>query len=142
MNALEVANFLRVIADAIESDPLVAQAIEKRLATNLNFQKAKVDSSEIVSKKSTASSVSINGESLLTQCRLILREKGEDELKKYLVALKEQVREILKHGHLDPKKSVRRWKNLNKIVDYIVSTLKSQSQSGLSFANSILNKTS
>lgn len=141
MKPSEIANLLRVIADVIESDSSVVKAIEKSLANNLNLPKTKVDSIEVVSKKCKNSSISINGESLLTQCRKILRERGDEELKKYLIELEEQVRDILKHGQLDPNRTVRRRKNLNSIVDYIVLTLKAQDKNGMSFANSSLNKT-
>jgi len=139
MNSLEIANLLRVVAEIIESNPQVAEAVEQHLANKLNCQKEKEEPKNTQKKVSDTDSI-LNGETLLTQCRAILREKGEDNLKIYLVGLGEQVREILKHGKLDPKYSVRRRKNLNSIVEHIIQTLKAQDKSGTRFADSILNK--
>ena len=141
MNSTEIAKLLRVVAEIIESNAQVAKAIEEHFIKNSEVQKAQVSTTKALKEKAHNTNTSINGEFLLAQCRVILRESGEEELRKHLIELKEQVREILKHGQLDPKRSVRKRKNLNSIIEHIVVTLKNQSQSGLAFANSILPKT-
>ncbi|MDZ8184752.1 MAG: hypothetical protein RMX96_07875 [Nostoc sp. ChiSLP02] len=136
MEGSEIANLLRAIAEVIESDPKLAKAIEKCLTHSLNAQRSK-DSSEATPKQSDASKTLENGDIILTECRQVLREQGEEELRLYLTKLGEQVRELLKHGQLDPKRSIRRRKDLNSIIEHIIQKLQAQDKSGKLLAASI-----
>lgn len=129
MNSLEIANLLRVIADVIESDAKVARAIETHLAKSPAPEPTKSKSK----RKKTSS------EALLSECRQILREQGEEKLRTYLVELGEQVRELLKHGQLDPNRSIRRRQNLNSIIEHIIQKLQEQDKSGTVIASAIVS---
>ncbi|GAB1539390.1 hypothetical protein NUACC21_20560 [Scytonema sp. NUACC21] len=138
MNATEIVNLLRAVADAIEAEPQLAKSVERHIAENLNIHK-KQEFSKASSKKPKITSKNlVNGETLLAQCRQILREQGEEELKTYLTGMGEQIKEILKYGHLDPNRLIRRRKNLDSIIEYIIQTLKTQEHNGKTFASSIL----
>ncbi|MEH1801864.1 MAG: hypothetical protein V7L13_22400 [Nostoc sp.] len=93
--------------------------------------------SEATPKQSDTSKTLENGDLILTECRQILREQGEEQLRLYLTELREQVRELLKHGQLDPKRSMRRRKNLNSIIEHIIQKLQAQDKSGKLLAASI-----
>ncbi|MBD2248951.1 hypothetical protein [Nostoc sp. FACHB-888] len=136
MEASQIADLLRAIAEVVESDPKLAKAVEKCLTNSLNAQKSK-KLSEATPKQSDASKTLENGDILLTECRQILREQGEEQLKLYLTELGEQVRELLKHGQLDPKRSMRRRKDLNSIIEHIIQKLQAQDKSGKLLAASI-----
>jgi hypothetical protein len=141
MDSLELSNLLRAIADVIESDPKFAKAIEKHLAENLNSENNQ-NSSEAKSKKSSNKNSLENGDAVLAECRSILREQGEEQLKIYLTELGEKIRELLKYGQLDPTRSIRRKKDLSVIIDHVIEKLKVQEQSGKLFAASINNNLS
>lgn len=136
MKASQIADLLRAIAEVVESDPKLAKAVEKYLTNSLNAQKSK-DSSEATPKQLDASKTLENGDIILTECRQVLREQGEEELRLYLTKLGEQVRELLKHGQLDPKRSIRRRKDLNSIIEHIIQKLQAQDKSGKLLAASI-----
>ncbi|MEH1998366.1 MAG: hypothetical protein V7L00_06370 [Nostoc sp.] len=136
MEGTQIANLLRAIAEVVESDPKLAKAVEKCLSNSLNPQKSK-GSSEETPKQSNASKTLENGDIILTECRQILREQGEEQLRFYLTELGEQVRELLKHGQLDPKRSMRRRKDLNTIIEHIIQKLQAQDKSGKLLAASI-----
>ena len=136
MEASQIADLLRAIAEVIESDSKFAKAVEKCLTNSLNAQKSK-KLSEVTPKQSDASKTLENGDLILTECRQILREQGEEQLRFYLTELGEQVRELLKHGQLDPKRSMRRRKNLNPIIEHIIQKLQAQDKSGKLLAASI-----
>ncbi|MHC5937462.1 hypothetical protein [Nostoc sp.] len=136
MEASQIADLLRAIAEVVESDPKLAKAVEKCLSNSLNPQKSK-GSSEATPKQSNASKTLENGDIILTECRQILREHGEEQLRFYLTELGEQVRELLKHGQLDPKRSMRRRKDLNSIIEHIIQKLQDQDQSGKLLAATI-----
>ncbi|MEH2440421.1 hypothetical protein [Nostoc sp.] len=136
MESSQIANLLRAIAEVIESDPKLAKAVEKCLNNSLNAQKSQ-DSSEAIPKQLDANKTLDNGDIILTECRQILREQGEDKLKFYLTELGEKVRELLKHGQLDPKRSMRRRKDLNSIIEHIIQKLQAQDKSGKLLAASI-----
>ncbi|MEH1964445.1 MAG: hypothetical protein V7L05_32380 [Nostoc sp.] len=136
MEGSQIANLLRAIAEVVESDPKLAKSVEKCLTNSLNAQKSK-GSSEATPKQSNASKTLENGNIILTECRQILRESGEEQLRFYLTELGEQVRELLKHGQLDPKRSIRRRKDLNSIIEHIIQKLQDQDQSGKLLAATI-----
>ncbi len=136
MEAPQIADLLRAIAEIIESDSKFAKAVEKCLANSLNAQKSK-KLSEVTPKQSDASKTLENGDIILTECRQVLREQGEEQLRFYLTELGEQVRELLKHGQLDPKRSMRRRKDLNSIIEHIIQKLQAQDKSGKLLAASI-----
>ncbi|MDZ8029745.1 hypothetical protein [Nostoc sp. DedSLP04] len=136
MEASQIADLLRAIAEVVESDPKLAKAVEKCLTNSLNAQKSK-KLSEATPKQSDASKTFENGDLILTECRQILREQGEEQLRFYLTELGEQVRELLKHGQLDPKRSMRRRKDLNSIIEDIIQKLQAQDKSGKLLAASI-----
>ncbi|MEH2379626.1 MAG: hypothetical protein V7K27_12205 [Nostoc sp.] len=136
MEASQIADLLRAIAEVVESDPKLAKAVEKCLTNSLNAQKSK-GSSAATPKQSNASKTLENGNIILTECRQILREHGEEQLRFYLTELGEQVRELLKHGQLDPKRSMRRRKDLNSIIEHIIQKLQAQDQSGKLLAATI-----
>ncbi|MEA5605341.1 hypothetical protein [Nostoc sp. UHCC 0252] len=136
MEASQIADLLRAIAEVLESDPKLAKAVEKCLTNSLNAQKSK-DLSEATPKQSDASKTLENGDQILTECRQILREQGEEQLRFYLTELGEQVRKLLKHGQLDPKRSMRRRKDLNSIIEHIIQKLQAQDKSGKLLAASI-----
>ncbi|MDZ8139457.1 MAG: hypothetical protein RM049_29915 [Nostoc sp. DedQUE04] len=136
MEASQIADLLRAIAEVVESDPKLAKAVEKCLTNSLNAQKSK-KLSEATPKQSDASKTLENGDLILTECRQILREQGEEQLRFYLTELGEQVRELLKHGQLDPKRSMRRRKDLNSIIEDIIQKLQAQDKSGKLLAASI-----
>ncbi|HLP88349.1 MAG TPA: hypothetical protein VK184_07145 [Nostocaceae cyanobacterium] len=136
MDSSQIANLLRAVADIIESDPKFAKAIEKHLAENLQSENNQ-DSSEVKSKKSNNKNTLENGDAVLTECRSILREKGEEQLKVYLTELGEKIRDLLKYGQLDPHRSIRRKKDLNIIIDHVIEKLKAQDKNGKLFAASI-----
>lgn len=136
MEASQIANLLRAIAEVIESDPKFAKAVEKCLANSLDAQKSK-DSSDATPKQSDASKKLEDGDVILAECRQILREQGEEELKVYLNDLGEKVKELLKHGQLDPNRSIRRRKDLNSIIEQIIQKLQAQDKSGKLLAASI-----
>ncbi|MEH2247057.1 hypothetical protein [Nostoc sp.] len=136
MEGTQIANLLRAIAEVVESDPKLAKAVEKCLTNSLNAQKSK-DSSDATPKQLDANKTLKNGDIILTECRQILREQGEEQLKLYLTKLGEQVRELLKHGQLDPKRSMRRRKDLNSIIEHIIQKLQAQDKSGKLLAASI-----
>ena len=75
MEASQIADLLRAIAEVIESDPKLAKAVEKCLTNSLNAQKSK-DSSDATPKQSEASKTLENGDIILTKCRQILRKQG------------------------------------------------------------------
>lgn len=136
MEASQIADLLRAIAEVVESDPKFAKAVEKSLTNSLNAQKSK-NLSEATPKQSDASKTLENGDIILTECRQILREQGEEQLRFYLTELGEKVRELLKHGQLDPKRSMRRRKDLNSIIEHIIQKLQAQDKSGKLLAASI-----
>ncbi|MEH2165067.1 MAG: hypothetical protein V7K38_29460 [Nostoc sp.] len=136
MESSQIANLLRAIAEVIESDPKLAKAVEKCLTNSLNAQKSQ-DSSDAVPKQLDANKTLDNSDIILTECRQILREQGEDKLKFYLTELGEKVRELLKYGQLDPKRSIRRRKDLNSIIEHIIQKLQAQDKSGKLLAASI-----
>ncbi|MBG1270649.1 hypothetical protein [Nostoc sp. WHI] len=136
MEASQIADLLRAIAEVIESDSKFAKAVEKCLTNSLNAQKSK-KLSEATPKQSDASKTLENGDLILTKCRQTLREQGEEQLRFYLTELGEQVRELLKHGQLDPKRSMRRRKDLNSIIEHIIQKLQAQDKSGKLLAASI-----
>lgn len=136
MEASQIADLLRAIAEVVEADPKLAKAVEKCLTNSLNAQKSK-DSSDVIPKQSNASKTLENGDIILTECRQVLREQGEEQLRFYLTELGEQVRELLKHGQLDPKRSMRRRKDLNSIIEHIIQKLQAQDKSGKLLAVSI-----
>ncbi|OYD97214.1 hypothetical protein CDG77_07615 [Nostoc sp. 'Peltigera membranacea cyanobiont' 213] len=136
MEASQIANLLRAIAEVVESDPKLAKAVEKCLTNSLNAHKSK-SSSDVTPKQSEASKTLENGDLILTECRQILREQGEEQLRFYLTELGEKVRELLKHGQLDPKRSMRRRKDLNSIIEHIIQKLQAQDKSGKLLAASI-----
>ncbi|MEH2048471.1 hypothetical protein [Nostoc sp.] len=136
MDTSKITNLLRAIAEVVESDPKLAKAIEKCLTNSLNAQKSK-KLSEATLKQSDASKTLENGDLILTECRQILREQSEEQLRFYLTELGEQVRELLKHGQLDPKRSMRRRKDLNIIIEHIIQKLQAQDKSGKLLAASI-----
>ncbi|MEH2227450.1 hypothetical protein [Nostoc sp.] len=136
MEASQIADLLRAIAEVVESDPKLAKAVEKCLTNSLNAQKSK-KLSEAIPKQSDISKTLENGDLILTECRQILREQGEEQLRFYLTELGEQVRELLKHGQLDPKRSMRRRKDLNIIIEHIIQKLQAQDKSGKLLAASI-----
>ncbi|MEH2231979.1 MAG: hypothetical protein V7K71_20545 [Nostoc sp.] len=136
MESSKIADLLRAIAEVVESDPKLAKAVEKCLTNSLNAQKSK-KLSEATPKQSDASKTLENGDLILTECRQILREQGEEQLRFYLTELGEQVRELLKHGQLDPKRSMRRRKDLNSIIEHIIQKLQAQDKSGKLLAASI-----
>ncbi|BAY90949.1 MULTISPECIES: hypothetical protein [unclassified Tolypothrix] len=136
MEASQIANLLRAIAELVESDPQVAKAVEKCLANSLNAHKSK-DSSEIKQKQPNPSKTLENGDVILAECRQILREHGEEQLRLYLTELGEKVRELLKHGQLDPNRSIRRRKDLGNIIEHIIQKLQAQDKSGKLLAASI-----
>ncbi|WP_414567012.1 hypothetical protein [Nostoc sp. CCY 9925] len=136
MEASQIAKLLRAIAEVIESEPKFAKAVEKCLTNSLNSQRSK-DSSEATPKESDTSKTLENGDIILNECRQVLREEGEEKLRLYLTKLGEQVRELLKHGQLDPKRSIRRRKDLNSIIEHIIQKLQAQDKSGKLLAASI-----
>ncbi|MEH2037386.1 hypothetical protein [Nostoc sp.] len=136
MEASQIADLLRAIAEVVESDPKLAKAVEKCLNNSLNSQKSK-NLSEATPKQSDASKTLENGDIILTECRQILRGQGEQQLRLYLTELGEQVRELLKHGQLDPKRSMRRRKDLNIIIEHIIQKLQAQDKSDKLLAASI-----
>ncbi|MEH2062207.1 MAG: hypothetical protein V7K50_08000 [Nostoc sp.] len=136
MEASQIADLLRAIAEVVESDPKLAKAVEKCLTNSLNAQKSK-KLSEATPKQSDASKTLENGDLILSECRQILREQSEEQLRFYLTELGEQVRELLKHGQLDPKRSMRRRKDLNIIIEHIIQKLQAQDKSGKLLAASI-----
>ncbi|MBN3883015.1 MAG: hypothetical protein V7K64_05140 [Nostoc sp.] len=136
MEASQIADLLRAIAEVVESDPKLAKAVEKCLINSLNADKSK-NLSEATPKQSDTSKTLENGDLILTECRQILREQGEEQLRLYLTELREQVRELLKHGQLDPKRSMRRRKDLNIIIEHIIQKLQAQDKSGKLLAASI-----
>ncbi len=136
MEASQIADLLRAIAEVVESDPKLAKAVEKCLTNSLNAQKSK-KLSEATPKQSDASKTLENGDLILSECRQILREQGEEQLRFYLTELGEQVRELLKHGQLDPKRSMRLRKDLNSIIVHIIQKLQAQDKSGKLLAASI-----
>jgi hypothetical protein len=136
MEVSQIADLLRAIAKVVESDPKFAKAVEKCLTNSLNAQKSK-KLSEATPKQSNASKTLENGDIILTECRQILREHGEEQLRFYLTELGEQVRELLKHGQLDPKRSMRRRKDLNSIIEHIIQKLQAQDKSGKLLAATI-----
>lgn len=129
MNSSQIAGWLRAIADAIESNPEFAKAVEKHLVKSSVSDKAQ--------RKNEQES---NSADLLSESRKILREQGEDALRAYLVELGEQIREVLKHGQLDPTRSIRRRKDLNSIIEHIIQKLKEQDKSGTVIASAISEK--
>ncbi|QIR36899.1 hypothetical protein HCG51_09215 [Tolypothrix sp. PCC 7910] len=136
MEASQIANLLRAIAELVESEPQVAKAVEKCLANSLNAHKSK-DSSDVKQKQPNPSKTLENGDIILAECRQILREQGEEQLRLYLTELGEQVRELLKHGQLDPNRSIRRRKDLSNIIEHIIQKLQAQDKSGKLLAASI-----
>lgn len=136
MEASQIADLLRAIAEVVESDPKLAKAVEKCLTNSLSAQKSQ-DSPDRTPKQLDASKTLENGNIILIECRQILREQGEEQLKLYLTELGEQVRELLKHGQLDPKRSMRRRKDLNSIIEHIIQKLQAQDKSGKLLAASI-----
>jgi hypothetical protein len=136
MEGTQIANLLRALAEVVESNPKLAKAVEKCLTNSLNAQKSK-DSSGVVPKQLDANKTLDNGDIILTECRQILREQGEEKLKFYLIELGEKVRELLKYGQLDPKRSMRRRKDLNSIIEHIIQKLQAQDKSGKLLAASI-----
>lgn len=136
MDSSQIASLLRAIADIIESEPKLAKALEKHLSNCLSSQS---DNNLPNSKhNSTNDSNNLeNGDAVLAECRRILREQGEEELKIYLTELGEQVRELLKYGQLDRNRSIRRRKDLNSIVEHIIEQLVAQDKSGKIFAGII-----
>ena len=136
MEASQIADLLRAIAEVVESDPKLAKAVEKCLINSLNADKSK-NLSEATPKQSDTSKTLENGDLILTECRQILREQGEEQLRLYLTELREQVRELLKHGQLDPKRSMRRRKDLNSLIEHIIQKLQAQDKSGKLLAASI-----
>ncbi|MEH2144973.1 hypothetical protein [Nostoc sp.] len=86
MEGTQIANLLRAIAEVVESDPKLAKAVEKCLTNSLNAQKSQ-DSSGAVPKQLDANKTLDNGDIILTECRQILREQGEEQLKLYLTEL-------------------------------------------------------
>ncbi|MBD2628219.1 hypothetical protein [Trichormus variabilis] len=136
MNSSEIANLLRTIADIIESEPKIAKALEKHLANSLNVQS---DNNSLDSKCNSSNHTNNlkNGDAVLAQCRQILREQGEEQLKLYLTELGDKVREVLKYGQLDRNRSIRRRKDLNSIIEHIIQQLIAQDKSGKLFAGSI-----
>ncbi|MEH2259227.1 hypothetical protein [Nostoc sp.] len=136
MEASQIADLLRAIAEVVESDPKLVKAVEKCLTNSLNAQKSK-NLSEATPKQSDASKTLENGDIIVTECRQILREQGEEQLRFYLTELGEKVRELLKHGQLDPKRSMRRRKDLNSIIEHIIQKLQAQDKSGKLLAASI-----
>ncbi|BAY63827.1 hypothetical protein NIES22_39170 [Calothrix brevissima NIES-22] len=136
MEASQIANLLRAIAELVESDPQVAKAVDKCLAKSLNSHKSK-DSSKTTQKQPNPSKTLENGDVILAECRQILREQGEEQLRLYLTDLGEQVRELLKHGQLDRNRSIRRRKDLSSIIEHIIQELQAQDKSGKLLAASI-----
>ncbi|MBD2203884.1 hypothetical protein H6G33_14940 [Calothrix sp. FACHB-1219] len=139
MEASQIANLLRAIAELVESDPQVAKAVEKCLANSLNAHKSK-DSSDVKQKQPNPSKNLENGNIIIAECRQILREQGEEQLRIYLIELGEQVRELLKHGQLDRNRSIRRRKDLSSIIEHIIQELQAQDKSGKLLAASISKK--
>jgi dsDNA-binding SOS-regulon protein len=143
MNSSQIGNILRLVADAIESNPQVAKAVQEHLDKNTNYPKAEgiptptIKQNTTNHKKSNETNTVVNGETLLKKCRDILRGEGEERLKIYLIELGDNVREILKHGQLDPNRTIRRRKNLNSIIDHIIHQLIAQENSGKTLAQSI-----
>lgn len=82
MEASQIVNLLRAIAELVESDPQVAKAIEKCLANSSNSHKIQ-DSSDPKQKKPNPSKILENGDVILAECRQILREQGEEQLRLY-----------------------------------------------------------
>ncbi|GAB1537892.1 hypothetical protein NUACC21_05470 [Scytonema sp. NUACC21] len=141
MELSQIASFLRLIADVIDSNPQVAKAIKEHLDKNTNLPKTEEISKTTIESNDMAvknlnESHTLNGETLLTKSREILRGQGKEQLKIYLVEQGENVREILKYGQLDPNRSIRRRKNLNSIIEHIISHLIAQEKSGKTFAGS------
>ena len=68
MEASQIADLLRAIAEVVESDPKLAKAIEKCLNNSLNAHKSK-DLSEATPNQSEASKTLANGDIILTECR-------------------------------------------------------------------------
>lgn len=136
MEASQIANLLRAIAEIVESDPQVAKALKKYLANSSNSHKVQ-DSSDAKQKQPNFSKTLENGDLIIAECRQILREQGEEQLKLYLIELGEQVRELLKYGQLDPNRSIRRRKDLSNIIEHIIQKLQAQDKSGKLLAASI-----
>lgn len=152
MDSSEIANFLRLIADAIDSTPemitVIAKAIKEHSDKNVNSSKLENSSQPITKQSNTTTKKSnnrttvrksgegnkVNGEALLSKSREILRGQGEEQLRRYLIEQGDNIREMLRYGHLDPNNAIRRRKNLNSIIEHIISTLISQDKSGTLFA--------
>ncbi|MBD2251649.1 hypothetical protein [Nostoc parmelioides] len=136
METSQIANLLRAIAEIVESDPQVAKVVKKYLANSSNSHKVQ-DLSDVKQKQPHLSKTLENGDLILAECRQILRAQGEEQLKLYLLELGEQVRELLKHGQLDPNRSIRRRKDLSNIIEHIIQKLQAQDKSGKLLAASI-----
>ncbi|MFL9458381.1 hypothetical protein AB0756_39680 [Tolypothrix campylonemoides VB511288_2] len=152
MDSSEVANFLRIIADAIDSKPemitFITSAIKEHSDKIINSSELENSSQPITKQSNTTTKKSnnrttvrksdegnrVNGEVLLSKSREILRGQGEEQLRRYLIAQGDNIREILRYGHLDPNNTIRRRRNLNSIIEHIISTLISQDKSGTLFA--------
>ncbi|MGH1392663.1 MAG: hypothetical protein ACRAVC_01325 [Trichormus sp.] len=136
MDSSQIASLLRSIADIIESEPKLAKALEKHFSNRLSSQSDNNLSNSKQNHSNDSNNLE-NGDSVLAECRRILREQGEEELKIYLTELGEQVRELLKYGQLDRNRSIRRRKDLNSIVEHIIEQLVAQDKSGKIFARTI-----
>jgi hypothetical protein len=121
----EIANTLRILADLMEKNPIIASEVLKELSTRSVAQSPRKSDSLLGKKPEMDSSPDVFA---------ILLEKGAEQLRDELQAYEiETLKQIVSYNHLDTAGKVRKWRSKAKIVEFIMGAVDKRISQGDAF---------
>lgn len=120
-----IANTLRILADLMENNPIIASEVLKELGAQPAVPPAPVSSK--------VGGVTLEKPSL-PDVFAIFMEKGavplRDELQFYEI---QTLKQIVSNSHLDTAGKVRKWRSKERIIDFIIDAVEKRISQGDAF---------
>jgi hypothetical protein len=120
-----IANTLRILADLMENNPIIAREVLKELGAQPAVPPAPVSSK--------VGGVTLE-KSSLPDVFAIFMEKGAVSLQEELQLYEVQIlKQIVSNSHLDTAGKVRRWRSKERIINFIIDAVDKRVSQGDAF---------